>query len=209
MRFRPVRPRRWRAMVLAAAAAAVTAGCGGAPAHPVAATSPANPAASATPAASGGLGGYPSYLPPSTLHYDSDALETGTAAKPALVSQGDPVKIVTPHWSVVAVVSGPEVPGEGLPYQADTTTCTWIVTLSQATGDVPVSAAEFTSVDDRGAVYRPTLVPGQAAPPATLRPGQQATFELRAGEAVGEGLMRWSPVGGRIVAKWDFVVEND
>jgi len=32
------------------------------------------------------------------------------------------------------------VPGEGFPYQADVTTCTWTVTLS-ATGDVPVSAA--------------------------------------------------------------------
>jgi hypothetical protein len=194
-------------MLLAAAAAAVTAGCGGAPAHPATAT-PSAPR-SATPAATSGLGGYPSYLPASTLHYDSDALVVGTAARPALVSQGDPVKIVTPHWSVTAVVAGPEVPGEGLPYQAGSTTCTWIVTLSHVTGTVPVSAAEFTSTDDRGNVYRPALVPGQPTPPRTLRPGQRATFELRTGEAVGEGLMRWSPVGGHIVAKWDFVVEND
>ncbi len=71
-----------------------------------------------------GLVGYPSYLPKSTLHFHSDAVLTGAAARPALTNQGDPAKVVTPHWSVLAVVSGPEVPGEGLPYQAPATTCT-------------------------------------------------------------------------------------
>jgi hypothetical protein len=184
-----------------AAVAAVATGCGGAPAHQATATP--------TPTTGHGLVGYPSYLPKSTLHYNSDAVVVGTAAQPALTSQGDPVKVVTPHWSVVAVVTGPEVPGEGLPYQADVTTCTWTVTLSRATGDVPVSAANFDSIDYRGDVYKPQFVPGQPVPPKILRPGQTVSFELRAGEAVGEGLMRWAPVGGRIVAKWDFVVEND
>lgn len=40
-------------------------------------------------------------------------------------------------------------------------------------------------------------------------PGGTVSFELRAVEAVGEGLLRWAPLGGHIVAKWDFVVEND
>ena len=107
------------------------------------------------------------------------------------------------------MVTGPEVPGEGLPYQANFTTCTWTVSLSDATGDVPVSVASFESIDYRGNVYRPEFVPGQPVPPKILRPGQTVSFELRADEVVGEGLMRWAPVGGRIVAKWDFVVEND
>ena len=58
------------------------------------------------PSSTNGLVGYPTYLPKSTLHYDSDALIVGTAARPALTSQGDPVKVVTPHRSVVAVVTG-------------------------------------------------------------------------------------------------------
>lgn len=153
--------------------------------------------------------GYPSFLPKSTLHYDSDAMVVGTAAEPALTNQGDAVKVVTPHWSVVVVVSGPEVPGEGLPYQTSFTTCTWTVTLSQATGRVPVSVADFDSIDDRGDVYKPALVGGQPNPPAFLRPSERVSFELRAYEAVGEGLMRWAPIGNRIVARWDFVVEND
>ncbi len=190
---------QWRAVLASCAAAAVLTGCGGGLAHQ----------AATTPSPGDGLVGYPPYLPKSTLHYHSDALVVGTAAEPALTSQGDPVKVVTPHWSVVAVVRGPEVPGEGLPYQADVTTCTWTVTLSEATGDVPVSVANFDSIDYRGDVYQPQFVRGQPLPPRILRPGQTVSFELRAAEAVGEGLMRWAPVRGQIVAKWDFVVEND
>ena len=106
-------------------------------------------------------------------------------------------------------MTGPEVPGEGLPYVAPATTCTWVVTMSGATGPVPVSAADFTSIDEQGNVYRPYFVPGQPKPPPVLRPGQKISFELRAAEATGEGLMRWAPDGRNIVAKWDFVVEND
>ena len=200
-------PRRAVLSICAVAAAVATAatatGCGGAPAHHAAA------APTPTPTTGHGLVGYPSYLPKSTLHYNSDALVVGTAARPAVTSQGDPVKVVTPHWSVVAEVTGPEVPGEGLPYQSSFTTCTWTVTLSNATGDVPIAAANFDSTDYRGDVYKPQLVPGQPAPPKILRPGQTVSFELRAGEPVGEGLMRWAPIDGQIVAKWDFVVEND
>ena len=38
---------------------------------------------------------------------------------------------------------------------------------------------------------------------------REVSFELRAVESVGEGLMRWAPDGRNIVARWDFVVEND
>lgn len=154
-------------------------------------------------------GGYPTYLPSSTLNYHSDTVLTGTVQRPALTSQGDGVEVKTPQWNVLVTVTGPEVPGEGLPYQAPTTTCTWIVTMSGVTGPVPVSASDFSSIDDENNVYRPALVAGQPKPPPVLRPGQKISFELRAVEATGEGLMRWAPDGRNIVAKWDFVVEND
>jgi len=166
----------------------------------------ARPAASsAGPAASG----YPTYLPKDTLNYHSDTAATGTVQRPAVTSQGDGVRAKTSRWSVLITVTGPQVPGQGLPYQAATTTCTWVVTMSGATAPVPISTSDFTSIDGAGHVYRPALVPGQPRPPATLRPGQKVSFELRAVEAVGEGLMRWAPDGQHIVAKWDFVVEND
>jgi hypothetical protein len=156
-----------------------------------------------------GLVGYPSYLPKWTLHFRTDATLVGTAARPALTEQGDPVKVVTSHWSVLAVVSGPLVPGEGLPHQAPVTTCTWTVTLWHATGQVPIAVSAFDSIDQEGNVYRPQMVPGQLLPPSVLEPGRKVSFELRADEAVGEGLMRWAPIGKQIVAKWDFTVEND
>jgi len=155
------------------------------------------------------FGGYPTWLPSSTLNYHSDTVLTGTVQRPALTNEGDAVEVKTPQWSVLVTVAGPEVPGEGLPYQAPADTCTWIVTMSGATGPAPISTADFTSIDDLGHVYRPYFVPGQPTPPPVLRPGQKVSFELRVVEATGEGLMRWAPDGRNIVAKWDFVVEND
>ncbi len=155
------------------------------------------------------FGGYPSFLPASTLHYHDDIVLTGTVRRPALTTEGDGVEAVTSHWSVLVVVTGPQVPGEGLPYQAPATTCTWVVTMSKATGPVPISPSDFTSIDDQNRVYRPAFVPGQPEPPGILHPGMTVRFELRAVMATGEGLMRWAPDGQNIVAKWDFVVEND
>jgi hypothetical protein len=201
----PVRPRRVAPAVLAAfLAGGVLAGCG----------TGANPRSHATvttgpQATKHGLVGYASYLPKSTLNFYSDATVMGTIAKPALTSQGDLVKVVMPRWSVLIVISGPEVPGEGLPYQAVATTCTWTVSMTNEIGRVPISVADFDSIDFRGNVFHPTLVTGQPVPPDVLEPGQKVTFELRTGEPVGEGLMRWAPSGTQIVAKWDFVVEDD
>jgi hypothetical protein len=155
------------------------------------------------------FGGYPSFLPPSTLHYHDDLVLTGTTRRPALTTEGDAVEAKTRQWSVRVTVTGPQVPGEGLPYQTPATTCTWVVTMSGATGPVPISRSDFTSIDELGHVYRPAFVQGQPVPPRILRPGATVRFELRAVEAVGEGLMRWAPDGQNIVAKWDFVVETD
>jgi len=184
---------RTRLQWLAAVAMVALAGCG----------------TSASSSASSHYGGYPSFLPASTLHYHSDTVLTGTVQRPALANQGDGVRVKAPGWSVLVTVSGPQVPGEGLPYQASATTCTWVITMSGATGPVPVSVSGFSSIDDTNHVYVPSFVPGQPRPPRVLRPGQTISFELRAVEAVGEGLMRWAPNGRNIVAKWDFVVEND
>ena len=185
------------ATLAVAATSAGLAGC--------ATSTPVHPAAArATP-----LGSYPSFLPKDTLNQGTDSRLTGTVQRPALTNEGDVVKVKTATFSVLATVSGPQVPGEGLPFQANADTCTWTVTLSGATGTVPIKTTDFTAIDDQGNVYKPAFVPGQPRPPAELKPGQKVRFELRAVEATGEGLMRWAPDGTHIVAKWDFVVEND
>ncbi len=65
--------------------------------------------------------------------------------------------------------------------------------MKDATADVPVSVADFHSVDHLGSVFLMGLVPGEHPPPPVLHPGQTLTFRLRAYELVGEGMMQWAP----------------
>jgi hypothetical protein len=152
---------------------------------------------------------YPSYLPKSTLHPDVDAALVGTFVKPALQVEGLPVVAKTKVFDVDITVSGPIVPGEGLPDQPAATTCTWTVTMKDASADVPVSITDFHSVDHLGSVFIMGLVPGESTPPPVLRRGQTLTFKLRAYELTGEGMMQWAPDHEHIVASWDYTVEND
>ena len=107
------------------------------------------------------------------------------------------------------MVNGPVVPGEGLPFQPKYITSTWTVSLSHVRGTVPLSVADFNSIDVEQTVYKPTLVPGQRTLPAALHTGQSVSFKIRSVMPIGEGLLRWAPDGDHIVAKWDYQVEND
>src|SRR5580698_2338973 len=160
-------------------------------------------------AACGSATTYPSFLPKKTLTPQVDQVMVGTMAKPALQIEGLPVAVATNAFHVRVTVRGPIVPGEGLPYQPDGTTCTWTVTMKDATSDVPVSVADFHSVDHLGAVFLMGLVPGERPLPSVLYPGQSLTFRLRAYELVGEGMMQWAPDHRHVVAYWDYTVEND
>jgi hypothetical protein len=162
-------------------------------------------------AALAGCGGstYPAFLPKKTLNPQVDTTLVGTMSHPALQVEGLDVKVETTHFKVLVVVSGPIVPGEGLPDQPDATTCTWTVTMKDATGDVPVSVADFHSIDHLGSVFLMGLVPGEHAPPSVLQPHRTLTFHLRSYELVGEGMMQWAPDHRHVVADWDYTVEND
>jgi hypothetical protein len=81
--------------------------------------------------------------------------------------------------------------------------------MKDASADVPVSIADFHPVDHLGAVFLMGLVPGEHALPRVLHPGQTITFQLRAYELVGEGMMQWAPDHRHVVADWDYTVEND
>ncbi len=150
-----------------------------------------------------------SRIPKHVLGQSVDRTVVGTITKPALTIEGDYVQVRTPKFSVLAVVTGPVVPGEGLPNQMSFTTCTWTISLSHVIGRVPLAVADFDSIDHFGTVFKPYLVPGEPKPPAFLTTGQHLSFQIRAIMPVGEGLMRWAPDGDHIVAKWDYQVEND
>jgi hypothetical protein len=178
------------------ASAVVLVGCtSGATTHP-------------SDAAAGSYGSLPTWLPTTTI--EPDSVLTGSAARPALTTEGDGVEVSLPgDSSVRATVSGPVVPGEGLPFQAPATTCTWTVTLSQASASIPIAASDFTALDHLGSVYHVAVVGSQAGAPTVLTPGQSVTLALRAVMPTGEGLLRWAPDGHDVVASWDFEVEND
>src|SRR6202035_3697284 len=89
---------------------------------------------------------FPSFLPKKTLNTNDDRVLTGTPAKPALTVEGEGIEVKTPHWSVLINVSGPVVPGEGLPNQQPYTTCTWTVTMANATGPVPLALGNFNTI---------------------------------------------------------------
>lgn len=152
---------------------------------------------------------YPSFLPKNTVNPKVDAILTGTMVKPALQIEGLPIEVKTKSFHVWINVSGPVVPGEGLPNQPQATTCTWTVTMKNATADVPVSVADFHSLDHLGSVFLMGLVPGEHNPPSVLHPGQTLRFRLRAYELVGEGMMQWAPDHKHVVGYWDYTVEND
>jgi hypothetical protein len=157
----------------------------------------------------GGGSRYPSFLPKRTLDPKVDAALTGTMSRPAFTVEGLAVNVKTHAFSVSVTVSGPIVPGEGLPYQPPATTCTWTVTMKNATANVPVALSDFHAVNHLGAFQVPQLVPGERPPPSILHPGQALTFQLRAYQLVGQGTMQWAPDHRHVTAIWDYEVEND
>jgi len=156
-----------------------------------------------------GLASTASHLPRQQLDQPVDRTVVGTVASPALTVAGDYIEVKTAHFSVLAVMTGPVVPGEGLPNQMSYTTCTWRLTFSHVVGRVPISLADFDTIDHAGTVVDPYLVPGERNLPSVLTSGHRLSFQIRAIMPVGEGLMRWAPDGEHIVAKWDYQVEND
>ena len=185
--------RRFGAFVVGAAAlVTLLSGCAATPTHPAAPES---------------YGGLPTWLPKDTTAPNS--MLTADLQHPAVTSEGDAVEVHLAHGTVRLTIVGPEVPGAGLPVQPADTTCTWTVTMSDASRPISVSAAAFDTLDHLGTVYPVAAVPGRPRIPATIRPGRIVRFELRAAMPTGEGVMRYSGGTNSVLSSWDFVVEND
>lgn len=152
-------------------------------------------------------GSLPSYLPEAAA---SDRVLVGTADHPALTEQGDAVDLhLQDGRTVRGAVSGPVVPGEGLPVEKEATTATFTVTLTAASAPIALDATQFRATDHLGHVYPLAAVPGADPVPSEVAPGRTVSFELRAVMITGEGILQWAPDAARPLAAWDFVVEDD
>ncbi len=155
-----------------------------------------------------GKGSIPAFLGTASAGPVHQTLD-GSAEHPALVSQGDAVRVHLRSAVLQARLTGPtlgEASGAG---ESLRTRCTWTVELTQATAPVPLDLSRFVISDTGGHPHRPMLATGDPPLPPSLAPGSTLRFHLQATLANGEALMRWAPEDDTIPASWDFAVEND
>lgn len=154
-------------------------------------------------------GGNPAtWLPKQQLEQPVARTLVGTYSHPAITVAGGDVRVKTPSFSALVVVTGPLVPGEGYNYQPQSVVVTWTVHIWDVKGHIPLSADDFDSIDHVGTEFH-LLLPPATTMPKSVSTGRQVTFQLRALVPIGEDLLRWAPNGNNIVAKWDNQVEND
>ena len=134
----------------------------------------------------------------------------GTTAHPGLTVEGGYVQVKTPTFSALAVVNGPWCPARVCPSFRASPPVPGRSPFQPRQGTVPISVADFDSIDHPRRSTSPDPGARTADPlPTSLHTGQSLSFKIRAVMPTGEGLMRWAPDGNNIVAKWDYQVEND
>ena len=128
--------------------------------------------------------------------------------KPALQVEGLPVDVTTKAFDVRVTVSGPVVPGEGLPDQPD---CDDL----HVDRDNERRHGRRAGLDRRFPLRRPPgrglpdgSRPGRTPPPPSCTRARHSRSSS-AYELVGEGMMQWAPDHEHVVANWDYTVEND
>ncbi len=154
-------------------------------------------------------GGYPKFLPPSTLHTDPHHVVVATDAQPDYASQGDTVDVHLASGDALITAVGPATPGQGLDPEPQISYVTWTVTVVGEKGSVPVALRDFSAVDDVGRLYPMSPTQGEAPIPSKVTKGTKVTFAMRAQMPTGEGLLHWEPGGKLSPVAWDFTVETD
>ncbi len=153
-------------------------------------------------------GGLPSWLPKST--FNPNEVLQASLRKPVLAIQGNTVSVNLAGGHVLAKLVGPMVPEDGKFPVPPTSPATFVLTLSHASGVVPISAGAFALVDERGTVRHPTITAVGGGPLLTRIP-PDSTLSLRLHDVIptGDGGLLWKPEGRHAIVSWDFNVEID
>ncbi|MGO8904041.1 MAG: hypothetical protein ACLPUT_10500 [Solirubrobacteraceae bacterium] len=161
-----------------------------------------------TASAKARYGGLPSWLPKST--FNPHEVLRASLRKPVLAIQGNTVSVNLAGGHVLATMVGPTVPEDGKFPVPPTSPATFVVTLSHASGVVPISAAAFALVDERGTVRHPAITAvGGGPPPARVAPGKTVSLRMHDVIPTGDGGLLWKPEGRHAIVSWDFNVEID
>jgi hypothetical protein len=131
-------------------------------------------------------------------------------SRPWLAIEGDTVAVHLNHGHVLATAVGPSVPAEGQFPVPPTTPASFQLTLTAASGIVPIAASDFTIMDELGRLHHPRVaIAGAGRLPSHVSPGRTLTLTLEDVLPVGNGQLRWTPEGSRPIVSWDFDVEID
>ncbi len=153
-------------------------------------------------------GGIPAWLPKTKIPVGR--LVTASAAHPWLAIQGDSVLVELGHGHVLVTTVGPAVPEEGQFPVPKTSPCSFTVTFTAASGDVPIRASAFSILDELGRLHHPVVtLRGDRTLPARLLPGHSLSLQVTDVLPTGGGRLRWAPSGAQPIVSWDFDVEID
>jgi hypothetical protein len=150
-----------------------------------------------------GIGDLPSFLPIPT----ANDVAHGSADSPAMSYPGSPVIVQLATGHVTVDVEGPALPSD-TQLNAVQVVCTFTVTLRDSDTTVPLAPTQFDVLDHTGAVH-PLAPAASTTVLARVDPHQTVTLKLSATLPSGEGLIRYHPIGGAVVAAWDYVAETD
>ena len=165
-------------------------------------------ASPASRSAAAKYGQIPAWLPKATVPVGRTVV--ASAAHPRLAIEGDTVAVHLPRGRVMATTVGPAVPREGAFPVPATSPCAFTVTLTAASGAVPLSPRTFTILDELGHLHHPRVTAaGGGSPPARVARGRTVTLTVTAVLPTGNGRLRWAPAGATPVVSWDFDVEID
>ena len=167
------------------------------------------------PAKVSAYGHLPGWLPKIT---NTVKVEVAKPASPILSEeQGYTVHAELPGGGTEITAAGPQIPAyvsndvqrDAWP-DSKPVLGTFIVTLADVRGTVPLSPAAFSFLTDAGTIVHPEVaVRGGGALPATLHSGQRINLDVTVNVTEGSGSIRWAPLGKRVQVGWIYQLELD
>jgi hypothetical protein len=154
-------------------------------------------------------GELPSWLPRATVPA-ADRVVTATPSRRRLAIEGDTIAVRLAGGRAMVTAVGPAVPEEGESPVPASSPCRFTVTLAAVHGTIPLSSRDFSFLGEHGERNgaRVTLRSGGRLPRRIVA-GRPVTLTLNAVLPVGNGQLRWAPLGGKPLVSWDFDVELD